>query len=233
MNTNIITYKINSDRDDKLKAAAKLSCDFWNKYLIPKSPIVIRLGVFTRFGSTIARAYKPSMHNGTVYGLVEFNTKYLSTFEPNEIVGTIIHEIGHTLGMGWDQWMNLFDRQSGQFKPEFVNRLPALDEMTVETEYGPGTRFSHWDEKLFDKELMTGFKDNAEHVLPITIDVMELLGHKVVEKLAEKTPLSNIIMGLQSMLFSRMEDVKPLDKDYEEETELWEEIYTDRKGPKE
>ena len=102
MNT-LITYKIVSDNEGKLKGAAKLSCDFWNKFVVAKSSIVIRLGIFTSFGNTIARAYKPYSRNGTVYGRVEFNTKYLSTFSESETVGTIIHEIGHTLGFGWDK----------------------------------------------------------------------------------------------------------------------------------
>ena len=70
---------------------------------------MIRLGVFTSNTSTIARAYKPYERDGVVYGIVEFNTKYLSTYSGNEISGTIIHEIAHTLGFGWDKWMELFD----------------------------------------------------------------------------------------------------------------------------
>jgi len=93
----IITYHIVADRQGKLRAAAKLACDFWNRFIQPKSSVVIRLGIFTQFGNTIARAYEPYRRDGVVYGVVEFNTVYLSQFSETEIVGTIIHEIGHTL----------------------------------------------------------------------------------------------------------------------------------------
>ena len=231
MMTTLITYKVVSDREGKLKGAAKLSCSFWNKYVLAKTSIVIRLGTFTSMSGTIARAYRPYQQNGVVFGQIEFNTKYLATFSESEIVGTIIHEIGHTLGFGWDKWMKLFDNNTGIFLSEYVDLLPDLSEMRVETDYGAGTTLAHWDEEQFGAELMTGFKNAAEYVLPITIDVVSLLGHTVAEKLDGRRELIDIIQELKAVQFSRIEEAKELDKDYYEETELWEEIYTDRKTP--
>jgi len=228
MNT-LITYKIVSDQDGKLKNAAKSACDFWNKFIMPASTIVIRLGVFTNFSSTIARAYKPCTNENIVYGRVEFNTKYLKTFTDTEIIGTIIHEIGHTLGFGWNKWMELFDHDTGEFKQGYIEQVPALDKMSVETDYGPGTRFSHWDEEKFDRELMTGFKDDFEYVLPVTIEVTSLLGHKVLESLSQKTMLVDIINDLQSIVFSRTEDARKIDRDHFIETEIWEERYSSKR----
>jgi hypothetical protein len=51
----LVTYKIVSDKDGKLKGAAKLSCSFWNKFVVAESSVVIRLGIFTSFSNTIAR----------------------------------------------------------------------------------------------------------------------------------------------------------------------------------
>ena len=68
---------------------------------MPESLVVIGLGIFTQWGTTIARAYYPYIQTATVYGVIEFNTNYLSKFSENEIVGTIIHEIFYSLGMGW------------------------------------------------------------------------------------------------------------------------------------
>jgi len=227
----LITYKIVSDSEDKLRGAAKLACGFWNKFVIANSSIVIRLGIFTSFGNTIARAYKPNSSSGVVYGRVEFNTKYLSTFSESEIVGTIVHEIGHTLGFGWDRWMQLFDINSGEFFQKYIKVLPDLADMRVETDYGPGTTLAHWDEELFDRELMTGFKDNAEYVLPVTISVTPLLGHTVAEELPVKKMLTDILNELREVQFTRTGEAEKLDRDYFEETDIWEEVYTDKKTP--
>lgn len=40
---------------------------------------------------------------------------------------------------------------------------------------------------------MTGFKDEMEHVLPVTIDVAQLLGHKVIDRLSRRTRMSVLL----------------------------------------
>ena len=227
----IITYHIVADQQGKLRAAAKLACDFWNRFIRPESSVVIRLGTFTQFGNTIARAYEPYRRDSVVYGVVEFNTEYLSQFNDTEIAGTIIHEIGHTLGIGWDMWMTLFSHQTGRFLGRASNKLPALADMYVETEYGPGTTLAHWDEERHDRELMTGFKDSAEHILPVTIAVLELLGHEVLEKLTEQRQLEGLLEELRSVVFSRTDDAIQLNREAFVQTNIWEEIYTGRRTP--
>lgn len=221
---NFITYKIISDMDGKLKQGARTSCNFWNQFIEPKESIVIRLGTFTSQSRTIARAYKPYEKEGVKYGSVEFNTKYLGQFSEDDIAGTIIHEIGHTLGIGWDAWETLFDTNTGKFHANSISQLEALRGMEVEREGGAGTALSHWDEELFDRELMTGYKDQGEFVLPVTIDVMEVLGHKVIERLAQKTMLSDLLINAANAIFSRQDAVKSIDLEHYEETELMETI---------
>lgn len=226
--TTIVTYKIVSDVDGKLKAAARVACNFWNRFVIPNSSIVIRLGVFTANSLTIARAYRPYELDGVVYGVVEFNTKYLSTFSKNQISGTIVHEIGHTLGFGWNEWMDLIDASSGEFTQEAINGLAVLQDMMVETDYGPGTQYSHWDEARHGEELMTGIKDAVEHVLPVTIDIMSLLGHQVAEELPQKTNLDSLLDSLALMMFTRQAEAKSFNLDHYEKTPLWENIPHDQ-----
>lgn len=223
----LITYKIVSDLDGKLKQAARIACNFWNRFVIPTSSIVIRLGVFTANNTTIARAYKPYTRNGVVYGVVEFNTKYLATFSRNGISGTIIHEIGHTLGFGWDKWMDLFD-STGVFNEYATSALSDLRDMRVETEGGSGTRFSHWDEERHGEELMTGYKNDTEHVLPVTIRIMALLGHQVAEDLPTRTDLNTLMDVLAQVVFSRKAEAKALNLDHFEKTDLWENIPHDK-----
>lgn len=229
--TTLITYKITSDNGGKLEALTRLACNFWNRYLLPQQSIVIRIGVFTSFGNTIARAWKPYTEQDVVYGTVEFNTNFLDMFSDVEIIGTIIHEIGHTLGMGWERWLTLIDTRTGRFTPQSVARLPALASYRVETDYGPGTTLAHWDEETYNRELMTGIKDSQLYVMPMTIDVMELLGHKVAERLDAKRELADLLAELQSMQFSLYEVADQIDKNHYVETEIWEEIYTEKRRP--
>jgi hypothetical protein len=223
----LITYKIVADVDGKLKQAGRVACNFWNRFVIPSSSTVIRLGIFTADNYTIARAYKPYKNDGVVYGVVEFNTKYLSDFSRNEISGTIIHEIGHTLGFGWDEWKELFD-SNGVFTEAATKALADLKDMRVETDYGSGTRYSHWDEQRHDKELMTGIQDKREHVLPVTIRIMALLGHRVAEDLPRQTDLSTLLDVLAQVVFSRQAEAKAINLDHFVQTDLWENIPHDQ-----
>ncbi len=220
----LLTYKIVSDMDGKLKKGARTACNFWSRFLQPKQSIVIRLGKFTQNSYTIARAYEPYSNDGTVYGRVEFNTKYLGQFTEEAIAGTIAHELGHTLGMGWEDWDALYDRGSGQFTQDAIGQLGKLAHMEVERDGGSGTAYAHWDEERFDLELMTGFQDHGEHVLPVTIELMELLGHGVLEQLEAKTSLSVLLQDAASVLFTRQTEASQVDRDYFKETEVFESI---------
>lgn len=217
-----ITYKIVSDMGGRLKKGARTACNFWNRFVQPKHSIVIRLGTFTQSSNTIARAYKPFWKDGVRYGRVEFNTKHLVQFTEDQIAGTIVHEIGHSLGIGWDKWSELFDRRTGKFTPDAIDLLQALERMEVELDGGPGTALAHWDEQKFDKELMTGYQDHGEHVLPVTIDLMEALGHTVLERLEHRAYLGALLEDVANMVFSRQDEARRLDRDHFEETELLE-----------
>lgn len=224
----LITYKIVSDLDGKLKAAARVACNFWNRFIIPSSSIVIRLGIFTANSLVIARAYQPYQNEGVMYGEVEFNTKYLSTYTKKQISGTIVHEIGHTLGFGWDEWDQLYDAATGEFFQESINKLAALEDMRVETDYGPGTKYSHWDEDRHDKELMTGIQDQFEYVLPVTIDIMPLLGHQIAEELPQQTDLESLLDSLAQITFTRQAEAKAHNLDHFEKTPIMENIPHDQ-----
>lgn len=221
---NFITYKITADMDGKLKKGARTACNFWNRFVEPKYSIVIRLGTFTQNSNTIAVAYEPYDKDGVKYGRVDFNTKFLSRYTDNEIAGTITHEIGHTLGIGWDDWNDLYVRSTGKFTSAAVQQLSELQRMGVEREGGRGTAYAHWDEQGFDKELMTGYKDLGEHVLPVTIALMKVLGHTVIQHLDQKTALDELLQEVASAVFSRLDEVRSLDLEHFVETDRFETI---------
>jgi len=73
--------------------------------------------------------------------------------------------------------------------------------------------------------MMTGLKNpTGEHVLPITIDVMGVLGHHVVERLPGKTHIDVLLNMLSQMIFSRKVQARLIDRDYFKETDLMETI---------
>jgi len=215
--TPVVTYKIASDQDGQLKIAGKISCNFWNHFITPSHSVVVRLGTFYSNGYVIARSYLPYGVDGVTYGVVEFNTKYLSQFTPKEIAIIVIHEIGHTLGFGWERWMGLFDRITGRFHD--------LD-MYAELDYGPGTQYSHWDEQRYSAELMTGIQGpGAEYLKSETIKVMSMLGHSISVLPVTDVPMSQILSNVEQIQFTRQGDVERIDLEHFEKTELMEEHY--------
>jgi len=220
----IVTYKIASDQGGVLKRTARIACNFWNMYIEPSTAIVVRLDVFTADNSIIAQAHEPEMLNGVTYGLVEFNTKYLGTYSEEGVTGTLVHEIGHVLGIGWQKWHTLFDQRTGRFKSFAVKEIPELANMLVELDGGPGVELAHWDESRFDRELMTGYKDVAEYVHPVTIEVMKVFKHKVLRTLSQNTPLRGLLKQAAGVVFSRIEDARAIDRDYCPKTRIFEQV---------
>jgi len=211
----LITYKIVNDEGGKVKRAARTACNFWNEFVDPKKSIVIRLGVFDENSDTIAQAYEPyTGPKGIVYGRVEFNKPFLDSFSDRKVAATIVHEIGHTLGFGFAKWMKLFDEDTGIFLPKSVKAVALLKPMFVELDGGDGTALAHWDEEEHDRELMTGYEDRAEYVLPVTVAVLPLLGHKLRKPLAKKTSLAKLLARAAKVKFTKKVQAKQLDVDH-------------------
>lgn len=207
-----------------LKDSAKIACNFWNGHINPFKNIVLQIGVFDDPNiPTIARAWKPFEENGVLYGKIEFNKTKILLQGYTSVV--MMHEIAHTLGFGWETLTKLYDTNTGIFLPEYVEKIPELGQMKMELDYGPGTRYFHWDEETFNHELMTGFKGlGGDYVLPVTIKIMELFGHKVTYVPKETLLLdSKTASKLLKVKFSRQKDVSLIDTLYEKETVIVEE----------
>lgn len=198
---NFVTYKINPKAKFifRLKYGAKMACNFWNYFLDPKAMIVVHINTYTSRSNTVAMAWPPKKRKKALTGEVKFNTEYLRDYTLEETAAVIVHELGHTLGIGWDTWDKLFDRNNGEFYDETIDQLPELENMLVEIDgkEGDGTAFAHWDEEEFGREIMTGYSDDFEHVLPVTIKIMELLGHTVKRDILRKTKLFNLFNEIE------------------------------------
>jgi hypothetical protein len=127
----------------------------------------------------------------SLYGVMFFDTDDLPTLQQlNVLDEVIVHEMGHVLGVGtlWDFGRDLL--QGTAADPRFVGPAAVAGfhevggrgaTIPVEEGFGPGTRFSHWDEETFDAELMTGFISlGGESPLSVmSIGSMEDLGYVV------------------------------------------------------
>jgi hypothetical protein len=206
----LFTYRVNEDLGGKLETAARLACNFWNHYVEPETSIVIHVDLFWSLRPYIARSYEPERRGNVTHGRIRFNLVYVRRYTELQLAGTLVHELGHTLGFGWDRWMNLFDAEKGLFTDAAIDQLPALAKMHVETDHDAATQYLHWDEEKHGSELMTGFENKSEYVLPVTIDVMTLLGHAVKSKLPSKTRLGTLLTRFQDQPFTRKDEARDM-----------------------
>ena len=97
--------------------------------------------------------------------------------------------MGHVLGIGTsEKWHSLlynlpsFDTCIflGKNATAAYRKIPENKHyLHIETHYGAGTAFGHWDEARYNKELMTGHDDNLETLASYTIACMKDLGYEL------------------------------------------------------
>lgn len=147
-----------------------------------------------------------------VIGYMEFDTADLVALEEDEqLIDTIVHEMGHVLGIGtnWEfsSFYDLLDYQTsdGQacafasgfsFGPVYtglggwagyVGLGGSGEDVPVEDGGGRGTRCGHWDEETFGNELMTGFLDQGTDnpLSELTVRSLTDIGYEVDPSQAE------------------------------------------------
>jgi hypothetical protein len=110
----------------------------------------------------------------------------------------VLHEMFHALGFGtlWSLMgltsgsvaggdirftgVNAIDAYKAEFPDIAASDPDFLLGVPVETDGGPGTAGGHWDELLFDEEIMTGFVDTGSYVSEMTIAALEDMGYDTV-----------------------------------------------------
>jgi PKD repeat protein len=133
----------------------------------------------------------------TIIGDMAFvDTKMDGLLASNQLTNTVLHEMGHVLGIGthWNNNPSLAiglstDPNTCGANPQFVgtnalreyHALGGTGNITIENTSGPGTCDGHWKETIFGTELMTGFLNAgvANPLSSITLGSMQDLGYSI------------------------------------------------------
>jgi Leishmanolysin len=147
----------------------------------------------------------------TAVGLMKFDTADMDILlEEGQLDETIIHEMGHVLGIGtlWDSkgltsGISTTQGQCGA-NPRYIGTKGVAEytalggpdaTVPLEDKFGPGSCEGHWRESVFNTELMTSFLDSIPPSVPnplskLSIASLEDLGYTVSYTSAEAYTLS-------------------------------------------
>ncbi len=146
-------------------------------------------------------AYLPS------FGIMSFDSADLAKMEQNgTLLDVILHEMGHVLGIGTVWRRKGFLAGAQTINPRFTglkcrhhfhNVGGIGNAVPVENSGGGGTRDSHWLERHFRNELMTGYVSAPGVVNPLsvmTIGSLEDLGYDVDYQAADAYTIRPALM---------------------------------------
>jgi hypothetical protein len=147
---------------------------------------------------------RSSSQGGLPYlGTMQFDSADLASMQANgTLMGVILHEMGHVLGIGtlWSSKGLLSG--AGTANPRFTGAQATAaynaifgrsdTSVPVENTGGSGTRDSHWRESVFTSELMTGWASGGLQMSRVTIGSLADIGYVVNMNAADAfTPSSS------------------------------------------
>jgi hypothetical protein len=145
-------------------------------------------------GGTLGQAGPDRVRSGTllpIHGTMQFDRADIDALERNGgLFATVLHEMGHVLGIGTIWQQRGLVTGAGTSNPRFVGpqATAAYNQrfgvsaagVPLETAGGAGTRDSHFRESVFGNELMTGFLNSGSNPLSaITVGSLADLGYQV------------------------------------------------------
>jgi hypothetical protein len=94
----------------------------------------------------------------------------------------ILHEMGHVLGIGKSLWkikgLIYSNCDTTEGNDEYLG-TSKFGQILVEDDGGQGTKCSHFDEKIYGDELMTGYLNNKNYLSNITAHALYDLGYSI------------------------------------------------------
>jgi hypothetical protein len=156
-------------------------------------------GVLGQAGPCFVRVADGQAGDGlTVIGRMRFDEADMELLENEGLLqGTILHEMGHVLGIGtlwpdFDLLADAVDPDPGVDDPHFTGALAIAafdaagggpytgEKVPVANVGGAGTINAHWRDEVLDPELMTGFIAVGENPLSaITVRSLQDMGYAV------------------------------------------------------
>ena len=134
-------------------------------------------GILGQAGPDAVRAGSYLPYKGTM----QFDVADANVYQAAGLFDDIVlHEMLHTVGFG-TIWSSKGLISGGGFNGPLANAVyPGSALIPLETDFGAGTAYSHWDEDAFGSELMTGFIDGNNDLSYMTIASLGDLGYSVV-----------------------------------------------------
>lgn len=160
-------------------------------------------------GAVLGQAGPDEFRSGSLlpsHGVMQFDSADISSLAGGgSLLGVILHEMGHVLGIGtlWDS-LGL----ESNFRYTGANALaeyrtlsgnPNATFIPVENDGGPGTAGGHWEESVFNGELMTGFANGSLAMSRMTIASLKDIGYQVDLSQADPYVLGAALQGPQSL----------------------------------
>jgi len=145
-------------------------------------------------GGILGQAGPDRFRSGTslpYHGVMQFDTADLASLQAGGgLLYTVMHEMGHVLGIGTIWSTKGLLSGAGTSNPRFTGAQATAQYnaifgtnatgVPVENSGGSGTRDSHWRETTFGNELMTGYLNNGVNpVSRVTIASLADMGYQV------------------------------------------------------
>lgn len=160
-------------------------------------------------GGILGQAGPDTFRSGSnlpAHGIMEFDSADLAGMAADgSLLGVILHEMGHVLGIGtlWDTLgLESNYRYTGENALAEYRTLSGDANATyvpVEDSGGPGTAGGHWEEDVFQNELMTGYASGNMAMSRMTIASLEDMGYQVNLDAADAYTLPSNLNGMNSL----------------------------------